>query len=128
MNRNGAETEDRVLDIAFDVNLKHDVYISPRVIDRFSTLSDPVWSITPFLRVIAKEGIPLAKWEFEKLARHRLGCAKEAFAEGEHLLTKNAFMGAVSRFYYAAFYAARSFLALSEAFKRPRSLLKRYSR
>ena len=58
VNRNGAETEDRVLDIAFDVNLKHDVYISPRVIDR-SILSDPVWSITPFLRAIAKEGISL---------------------------------------------------------------------
>jgi predicted nucleotidyltransferase len=58
VNRNGVETEDRVLDIAFDVNLKHDVYISPRVIDRL-TLSDPVWSITPFLRAIAKEGISL---------------------------------------------------------------------
>ena len=58
VNRNGVETEDRVLDIAFDVNLKHDVYISPRVIDR-SILSDPVWSITPFLRAIAKEGISL---------------------------------------------------------------------
>ena len=56
--RNGVETEDRVLDIAFDVNLKHDVYISPRVIGR-SILSDPVWSITPFLQAIAKEGIPL---------------------------------------------------------------------
>ena len=58
VNRNGVETEDRVLDIAFDVNVKHDVYISPRVIDR-ATLSDPVWSITPFLRAIAKEGIAL---------------------------------------------------------------------
>ena len=58
VNRNGAETEDRVLDIAFDVNLKHDVYISPRVINR-SILSDPVWSITPFLRAIVKEGISL---------------------------------------------------------------------
>lgn len=58
VNQNGAEIEDRVLDIAFDVNLKHDVYISPRVIDR-SILSDPVWSITPFLRAIAKEGISL---------------------------------------------------------------------
>jgi len=58
VNRNGVETEDRVLDIAFDVNLKHDVYISPRVIAR-STLSDPVWRITPFLRAIAKEGILL---------------------------------------------------------------------
>ena len=58
VNQNGVETEDKVLDIAFDVNLKHDVYISPRVIDR-SILSDPVWSITPFLQAIAKEGISL---------------------------------------------------------------------
>jgi len=58
VNQNGVEIEDRVLDIAFDVNLKHDVYISPRVIDR-SILSDPVWSITPFLQTVAKEGIVL---------------------------------------------------------------------
>jgi predicted nucleotidyltransferase len=37
VNRNGVEIEDQVLDIAFSVNLKHDVYISPRVvIARFS--------------------------------------------------------------------------------------------
>jgi uncharacterized protein (UPF0332 family) len=54
------------------------------------------------------------KRELEKLARHRLGRAKEAFAEGEHLLTKSAFMGAVNRFYYAAFYVARSLLAPTE--------------
>ena len=54
----GVEIEDQVLEIAFAVNLKHDVYVSPRVIDR-ATLSDPVWSITPFLRAIAKEGISL---------------------------------------------------------------------
>jgi hypothetical protein len=33
------------------------------------------------------------KAELEKLARHRLGRAKEAFAEGEHLLTKKRFHG-----------------------------------
>ena len=54
------------------------------------------------------------KPELKKLARHRLGRAKETFAEGEHLLTKSAFMGAVNRFYCAAFYAARSLLALRE--------------
>lgn len=52
--------------------------------------------------------------ELEKLARHRLGRAKQAFAEGELLLTKSAFMGAMNRFYYGAFYAARSLLALRE--------------
>jgi uncharacterized protein len=54
----GVEVEDEILDIAFDTNLKHEVYISPRVIDR-ATLTDPVWRITPFLKAIAKEGIPL---------------------------------------------------------------------
>ena len=52
------ELEDAVLDIAFSTNLKHDVYISPRVIDR-ATLADPVWSATPFLKAVAEQGIPL---------------------------------------------------------------------
>lgn len=50
--------EDQVLDITFEVNLAHEVYISPRVIAR-ATLDDPVWKMTPFLRSLAKEGIPL---------------------------------------------------------------------
>ncbi len=41
------------------------------------------------------------KPELEKLARHRFARAREAFAEGDLLLTKDAFMGAVNRFYYA---------------------------
>lgn len=50
--------EDQVLDIAFEVNLAHEVYISPRVIAH-ATLNDPVWRITPFLQALAKEGVPL---------------------------------------------------------------------
>lgn len=38
--------------------------------------------------------------ELEKLATHRLSRAQDAFAEGDYLLTKKAFMGAVNRFYY----------------------------
>ena len=34
--------------------------------------------------------------ELEKLAAHRLSRAKDAFAEGDYLLTKKAFMGAVN--------------------------------
>ena len=52
--------------------------------------------------------------ELEKLARHRLSRANAAFSEGEHLLNANAFMGAVNRFYYSAFYAARALLATRE--------------
>jgi uncharacterized protein len=54
------------------------------------------------------------KPELEKLARHPLSRAKDAFGEGEHLLTKSASVGAVNRFYYAAFYAARALLALRD--------------
>jgi len=55
------------------------------------------------------------KPELGKLARHRLARAKEAFAEGGHLLTNKGFMGAVNRFYYAAsFYAARALLAVRD--------------
>jgi hypothetical protein len=50
--------EDRILAIAFDVNLAHDVYISPRVVGRW-TLEHPVWRITPFVRA-ALAGIPVA--------------------------------------------------------------------
>ena len=49
---------DRVLDVAFEVNLAHDVYISPRVIDQ-SILEDPIWSITPFLKAVEREGVLL---------------------------------------------------------------------
>lgn len=54
------------------------------------------------------------KPELVKLARHRLARAKAAFSEGNHLMKAKAFMGAVNRFYYAAFYAARALLALRE--------------
>jgi predicted nucleotidyltransferase len=49
--------EDQVLDIAFDVNLEHEVYISPRVIGR-EVLEDPVWKITPFIQEL-ENGVPL---------------------------------------------------------------------
>lgn len=54
------------------------------------------------------------KAEIEVLARHRLTRAREAVAEGEHLWAKGAFMGAVNRFYYGAFYAARALLAIRQ--------------
>ncbi|MBI4513400.1 MAG: HEPN domain-containing protein [Gemmatimonadetes bacterium] len=54
------------------------------------------------------------KAEVEALARHRLSRAREAFAEGEHLLAKDAFMGAVNRVYYGAFHAARGLLAMRQ--------------
>lgn len=53
-----AAVEDAVLDIAFDVNLAHDVYISPRMIER-AVFEDPVWSATPFIRSLEREGVRL---------------------------------------------------------------------
>jgi predicted nucleotidyltransferase len=51
-------TEDRVLDIAFEVNLRHEVYISPRVVAR-ATLDDPMWHDTPFVRTLLRDAITL---------------------------------------------------------------------
>jgi len=50
--------ENAVLDLAFDVNLAHDVYISPRVIGR-RIFDDPVWRHTPFIRALETEGAAL---------------------------------------------------------------------
>jgi uncharacterized protein (UPF0332 family) len=54
------------------------------------------------------------KAEVKALARHRISRAHEAFAEGDYLLTKGSLTGAVNRFYYAGFYAARALLATKE--------------
>ena len=51
------------------------------------------------------------KAEVKALARHRMSRAHEAFAEGDHLLSKDSLTGAVNRYYYAAFHAARALLA-----------------
>ena len=50
--------EDRIIDIAFDVNLAFGVYISPRVVTS-GVLNDPVWRETPFIKNVAGESIPL---------------------------------------------------------------------
>jgi predicted nucleotidyltransferase len=50
--------EDRVIDIAFDVNLEFGVFISPRVVTP-GILNDPVWRETPFLKSVARESVRL---------------------------------------------------------------------
>jgi predicted nucleotidyltransferase len=50
--------EDRIIDIAFDVNLEFRVYISPRVVTP-GILNDPVWRETPFIKNVARESIAL---------------------------------------------------------------------
>ena len=49
-----------------------------------------------------------------ELARYRLARARQAMTEGATLLGADAAVGAVNRFYYAAFYAARALLAVKE--------------
>ncbi len=44
------------------------------------------------------------------LARHRLARARESFADGLLLFERGSRTGAVNRFYYAAFHAARALL------------------
>ena len=51
------------------------------------------------------------KKEFYELAKYRITKAEEAHADGCLLLDNGSFNGAVNRFYYAAFYAARALLA-----------------
>jgi predicted nucleotidyltransferase len=53
-----AAVEDQVLDVAFEVSVAHEVYISPRVIAR-ATLEHPVWRLTPFLQAVEREGVLL---------------------------------------------------------------------
>jgi predicted nucleotidyltransferase len=50
--------EDLVLDIAFEVNVPHGVYISPRVVTA-AMLADPVWRSTAFVHAVEREGVPL---------------------------------------------------------------------
>jgi uncharacterized protein len=53
-----ANAEDAAIDIAFDVNVAHGVYISPRVLER-DVISDPVWRATAFIQAIERESVAL---------------------------------------------------------------------
>jgi predicted nucleotidyltransferase len=52
------QAEDVAIDIAFDVNVASDLYISPRVIERH-VLEHPVWRTTGFVRALQREGVVL---------------------------------------------------------------------
>lgn len=49
-----------------------------------------------------------------ELAKHRMKRARATFQEALTLFNTEALSGAINRFYYAAFYAARSLLAIKE--------------
>ena len=102
--------EDSVIDIAFDIDLAFDVYLSPRVIPT-AVLHDPVWKLTGFVQAVEREGVGPVKAEAVTLARHRLQRARETLHEGDAAPRSTAQDGAVNRYYYAAFYAARALLA-----------------
>lgn len=52
------QTRRLILDAAFDVNIALDVYISPRIVP-WSTMENPVFATSPFLKNIMKEGLPV---------------------------------------------------------------------
>jgi predicted nucleotidyltransferase len=58
VRRERLAVEDAAIDVAFDVNLAHDVYVSPRVI-LAETFDHPVWRITHFVRALEQEGVVL---------------------------------------------------------------------
>lgn len=48
----------KIWDIAFEVNVQHDVYISPRIIP-LSIFTHPTWSQTPFIKEIDQHALAL---------------------------------------------------------------------
>src|SRR5436309_11290686 len=53
-----AALETRVVDIAFDVNLEFNVFISPSVVTP-AILNHLVWRETPFIETVLREGLEL---------------------------------------------------------------------
>ena len=58
VQHSSAEVSKLVLAAAFDLGLEHEVYISPRIIEK-SVIDDPVWRTTSFVKAIEKEGVPI---------------------------------------------------------------------
>ena len=50
--------ETRIVDIAFDVNLEFNVFISPSVVTP-AILNHPVWRESPFIETVLREGLAL---------------------------------------------------------------------
>ncbi len=50
------EAEEAILNAAFEIDLKYDVYVSPRVVPH-SVMKDPLWKATPFLKNVRREGV-----------------------------------------------------------------------
>lgn len=52
------DEREKILDITFNINLRYDVYISPRIIT-MDIYKNPVFRITPFIQSVEREGIPI---------------------------------------------------------------------
>ena len=52
------EIGDIILDIAFELDIKHNVYISPRIVSQ-TVLKDPLWKNTLFIKNVEREGVPV---------------------------------------------------------------------
>ena len=52
------DIREHIFDITFNINLKYDLYISPRVIG-LETYKNPIFRVTPFIQSIEQEGIPI---------------------------------------------------------------------
>jgi len=58
VDKERVRAEDLAIDIAFDINVASDLYISPRVVTAES-LADPVWRTTLFVQTVTREGVAL---------------------------------------------------------------------
>ncbi|HIC91138.1 MAG TPA: nucleotidyltransferase domain-containing protein [Syntrophaceae bacterium] len=58
VSKNTPEVEDIILDIAFEIDVKHNVYISPGIVSQ-AVLKHWVWKNTPFIKNIERKGVPL---------------------------------------------------------------------
>ncbi len=59
VERRNEEVWDEVMNISFEVNLKWEVYISPRIVEREKFRSQR-WSVTGFAQAVQREGVLLS--------------------------------------------------------------------
>jgi len=58
IKKSSLRIRNQIFDEAFEVNVKHGVYISPRIIS-LSVYNHPVWRVTPFLKGLRATAVPL---------------------------------------------------------------------
>ena len=48
----------KIIDIAFEINLKYDIYISPRILPE-AVFKNTLWRATPFIQNLEKEAVAI---------------------------------------------------------------------